>query len=111
MVVRVTIDKDFGIDFDVEGYIRKYLLTLAEESRRFAVGISPVITGSYRDSHKTYWREGTAVLTINPRMRNYASNILVTRYASNVEEIHAVYFSVEEYAEGVKDRMVVSYGD
>lgn len=59
--------------------------------RRYAATISPVITGSYRDSHRAVVDDKTMTLSIDPAARNTATGVLVTRYAGPVEQRHQVY--------------------
>lgn len=109
MIEIIEVDEGFGIAFDAEGFMDEYLAKLARYARRFAVSISPVVTGSYRDAHEVFFRGGTAILRIDPRATNRGQP--VERYAANVEDIHKVYFRTEIYAESVKNRMVVNYGN
>lgn len=61
--------------------------------RRYAATISPVITGSYRDSHRAVVDGKVMTLSIDPAARNTATDVLVTRYAGSVERKHQVYGS------------------
>jgi len=61
-------------------------------------GISPVITGSYRASHRTVVTGLQAVMAVDPRARNTDSGILVTRYMVPVEVRHHVYARSFGYA-------------
>lgn len=105
MTFQIIVDAKDLEAFNPQEFMNDYLHRLAEVSRRYAVSISPVITGSYRDAHKVFSRNRGAVLTIDPRATN--GDVSVTRYAANVEEIHKVYSRTELYAEKSKDRMGV----
>lgn len=67
-----------------------------EEGRRIAVGASPIVTGSYADSHRVAIDSDLAKLGIDPMARNSASGILVSDYAGAVEKRHHVYARVEQ---------------
>ena len=66
---------------------------LGQGLRRYTASISPVITGSYRDSHRAVVDGSTMTLSIDPMARNTVSGGLVTRYAGPVEQKHQVYGS------------------
>lgn len=63
----------------------------AEEFRRFAMDISPVITGAYRGSHIIVHHRMAAIMTIDPAALNPVTGTPVTRYAAAVEERHHIY--------------------
>lgn len=74
--------------------------------QRFAVDISPVVTGSYQSSHQTVVRGMTATLSIDPTARNVVTGDLVTSYAGSVEERHQVYKrTVEEIPRAVGESL------
>lgn len=62
-----------------------------EQSRRFAVSISPVVTGSYQAAHRVVVGAMQAELSIDPSARNIETGVPVSRYAGPVEERHRVY--------------------
>ncbi len=62
-----------------------------EELRRYAMSISPVITGAYRSAHRVYPGPMRSVLTPDPSVRNPVSGVPVVRYAGFVEDRHQVY--------------------
>lgn len=64
---------------------------ILEKARRYAVSISPVITGSYAGAHRVVVGDMQAALSIDPSARNLATGMLVTRYAGAVERRHQVY--------------------
>ena len=61
----------------------------AEELRRYAVSISPVVTGAYRDSHHVSFRGMQAMMTIDPGATN--RGVPVVDYAGAVEARHQIY--------------------
>lgn len=63
----------------------------AEVLWRFAVSVSPVITGAYRSAHIIVRTRMGAMLTINPRTHNPRTGVPVIRYAAKVEEKHHIY--------------------
>jgi len=70
---------------------QKSLEKMGGELRRFAASVSPVITGSYRDSHRAVVDRKIMTLSIDPAARNTATGTPVTRYAGAVEQRHHVY--------------------
>lgn len=66
-------------------------LASAEEFRRFAMSISPVVTGAYRGSHIIIQQRMGAVMTIDSGAVNPITGTPVTRYAGPVEARHHVY--------------------
>lgn len=82
-----------------EAFWGPILRTLSEDVRlSHTWGISPVITGSYRASHRTVVTGLQAVMAVDPRARNTDSGILVTRYMVPVEVRHHVYARSFAYA-------------
>lgn len=63
----------------------------AEEFRRYAMNISPVITGAYRGSHVIIQDRMAAAVAIDEGAINPVSGEGVTRYAGAVEDRHHVY--------------------
>lgn len=64
----------------------------AEELRRYAASISPVVTGAYQRSHVVIPQQGMiAMMTIDPRAINPTSGTPVTQYAGPVEGHHHIY--------------------
>lgn len=63
----------------------------AEEFRRYAMSISPVVTGAYRGSHVIVQQRMGAVMTIDSGAVNPISGTPVTQYAGPVEDRHHVY--------------------
>ena len=70
----------------------------AEEFRRFAMDISPVVTGAYRGSHIIIQHRMAAIMTRDPKAINPVTGTPVTRYAASVEERHHVYLRTLESA-------------
>ena len=62
-----------------------------QELQRFAVSISPVVTGSYRGAHKVFSESKQAILTIDSSAFNPISRRRVIDYAGVVEERHNIY--------------------
>jgi len=95
-----------------EAFWRPILHVLSEGVRLdYMWPASPVITGSYRASHRTVIsaipRGMQSVLSVDPKARNTDSGILVTRYMIPVEERHFVYARSFAYA----NRMVANKVD
>lgn len=65
--------------------------SLIKGAQRYAISISPVVTGSYRDAHRTVVGNMEALLEIDPAARNSRTGIQVSRYAADVEDRHQVY--------------------
>ena len=74
--------------------------------QRYLRGISPVITGSYRASHRITIGKNEIRLGVDPTARNTATNILVSRYAGRVEERWHVYAQGADQAERVFTRVL-----
>lgn len=72
---------------------------------RFAVSISPVVTGAYQGSHRLVVSRMTATLSIDPAARNPVSGESVERYAAAVEERHNVYGRTAAEAERMADKI------
>lgn len=76
-------------------------LIAAEELRRYAVSISPVVTGAYQRAHVVIPQQGmVAVMTIDPRAVNPTSGVAVTQYAGPVEGHHHIYQRTFDRAAG-----------
>lgn len=73
-----------------------------EAGRRYAVSISPVVTGSYAGAHRVAVDAEQAELGIDLLARNVVTGTPVIDYAGAVEERHHVYGrvlnDVERYA-------------
>lgn len=76
-----------------------------EEIKRFAMSVSPVLTGSYRASHRVAMAGKTATLSIDSLARNVKSGVPVTRYAMAVEEQHEVYAQTADVARRMAPRI------
>lgn len=70
---------------------------ILEKARRYAASISPVVTGSYRGSHRVVIGAMSATLSIDPTARN--GDMLVSRYAGSVEQRHQVYARTFAYSQ------------
>jgi len=81
----------------------KAMLPAMEGLQRFAVGISPVVTGSYAGSHRVSVSGETVKLSVDPTARNTKTGQLVQRYAGAVEERHQVYTRTWAEAEQAAD--------
>lgn len=62
-----------------------------EALRRYAVSISPIVTGSYANAHTVSVSGKGVGLFISPVARNTKTGALVSRYAGAVEGRHRVY--------------------
>jgi len=82
------------------------LLPVMEGLQRFAVSISPVVTGSYAGSHRLSVSGREVKLSIDPTARNTVSDVLVWRYAGAVEERHQVYARTDAQAERLAARVL-----
>ena len=80
----------------------KTLDAIGEASRRVAVSISPVVTGSYAGSHRVVASGMTVELSINPLARN--GKTPVTAYAGAVERRHQVYGRTAAALPGIIER-------
>lgn len=86
------------------------LVKMMGEVRRVTQDISPVITGSYRASHRITHGEMWAAMDIDPMARNIESDILVVRYAGPVEERHRVYAQSWHVAERMAVQLAKDLG-
>lgn len=75
-------------------------LAAAEEFRRYAASISPVVTGAYQGAHVVIGQRMGAVMTIDPTAMNLVTGTPVCRYAGPVEEYHGVYQRTFDQAAG-----------
>lgn len=96
------------IEVDGVEEAQSYLLSLAQKAEgnwealedlatglvRYAVSISPVVTGSYAGSHRATFQGKTATISIDPTARNSETGQPVIRYAGSVEARHRVYGQV-----------------
>lgn len=67
------------------------LASLGGRLTRFAMSISPVITGSYAGAHRAAVSGQQLQVYIDPSARNSRSGVPVTGYAGSVERRHNVY--------------------
>lgn len=75
-----------------EGLWSPATVAAAEEFRKYAESISPVVTGAYQRAHVVIPQQGmVAVMTIDPRATNPTSGTPVTQYAGPVEGHHHIY--------------------
>lgn len=103
VVGRVSSDEFWAKILGLEGFLGK--------SKRFAVSISPVVTGSYAGAHRLTTGGTTSELFIDPSARNTATGELVSRYAAKVEERHGVYKQTYTYTQRIAAQGIDSIGD
>jgi len=85
-------------------FYQPFLRKVIGQGVSYARAISPVVTGSYRASHRDAVAGLTATLDIDPTARNVVSNCFVTRYAGPVEERHQVYGRTAVYLEKIAEQ-------
>lgn len=88
-------------------YWQRKLVDVMEKGRRYAVSISPVITGAYADSHEVVQNDMGATIRVNPDARNPTSGERVTRYAGIVERRHTVYARTADHVRHLVQDMEV----
>jgi len=81
-----------------------FTTAIGTEILRYAVSISPVVTGAYQRAHEVVVGDKTLALRINPQARNPVSGADVVSYAGGVEARHAVYEQVYETAPSIISR-------
>jgi len=109
-----------GIEFnaqdyaDAQSWLEKIAVTIgsseAWEDRldrlgvagvEYARSISPVVTGSYRESHMASVSGLILEIGIDPGAVNSRTGIAVSKYAGFVEEMHSVYGQTEDYVDRI----------
>lgn len=76
----------------------KAIEDLGHDLVRYAVSVSPIVTGSYAGAHRLSMEGKTATISIDPTARNTKTGMPVTRYAGAVEARHQVYGRTGEEA-------------